>query len=90
MSTAEHLFDWHGFTATGMNRLTHSAGISSRTLYKHAGSKTSLVSLRYPTDEGIIISNQASVERQPREHHGTETLTILYRGSGAAAFQARR
>lgn len=40
---AEHLFDRHGFTATGMDRLTQAAGMSSRTLYKHAGSKTALI-----------------------------------------------
>ena len=43
ISTAEHLFDRHGFTATGMDRLTQAASMSSRTLYKHAGSKTSLI-----------------------------------------------
>jgi AcrR family transcriptional regulator len=43
ISAAEHLFDRHGFTATGMDRLTHAAGMSSRTLYKHAGSKTALM-----------------------------------------------
>lgn len=43
ISAAEHLFDRHGFTATGMDRLTQAAGMSSRTLYKHAGSKTALM-----------------------------------------------
>lgn len=43
ISAAEHLFDRHGFTATGMDRLTQAAGMSSRTLYKHAGSKTALI-----------------------------------------------
>jgi len=43
ISTAERLFDRHGFTATGMDRLTAAARMSSRTLYKHAGSKTALM-----------------------------------------------
>lgn len=43
ISAAEQLFDRHGFTATGMDKLTKSASMSSRTLYKHAGSKTSLI-----------------------------------------------
>ncbi|MDN7132237.1 TetR/AcrR family transcriptional regulator [Halomonas sp. MC140] len=43
ISAAESLFDRHGFTATGMDRLTQAAGMSSRTLYKHAGSKHSLI-----------------------------------------------
>lgn len=42
-STAESLFDRHGFNATGMDRLTNAAGMSSRTLYKHASSKNSLI-----------------------------------------------
>ncbi|MGX5219416.1 TetR/AcrR family transcriptional regulator [Pseudomonas segetis] len=41
--SAESLFDRHGFTATGMDRLINAAGMSSRTLYKHAGSKHSLI-----------------------------------------------
>ena len=43
ISTAEQLFDRYGFTATGMDRLTQAAGISSRTLYKHVGSKNALM-----------------------------------------------
>ncbi|WP_223478495.1 TetR/AcrR family transcriptional regulator [Oricola indica] len=43
IAAAERLFDRHGFTATGMDRLTQAAGMSSRTLYKHAGSKTALM-----------------------------------------------
>lgn len=43
ISTAERLFDRHGFTATGMDKLTGGAGISSRTLYKYAGSKNGLM-----------------------------------------------
>ncbi|WP_110670588.1 TetR/AcrR family transcriptional regulator [Salinicola halophilus] len=43
LDTAEALFDRHGFTATGMDRLTSAAGISSRTLYKHVGSKNALM-----------------------------------------------
>jgi AcrR family transcriptional regulator len=43
VATAEQLFDRYGFTATGMDRLALAASMSSRTLYKHAGSKTALI-----------------------------------------------
>ncbi|PKR54956.1 TetR/AcrR family transcriptional regulator [Thalassospira marina] len=43
ISAAEKLFDTHGFMATGMDRLTAAADMSSRTLYKHAGSKAALM-----------------------------------------------
>ena len=43
ISVAEELFDRHGFNATGMDRLAQAAGMSSRTLYKHAGSKNELI-----------------------------------------------
>lgn len=42
-AAAEPLFDRHGYMATGMDRLTQAAGMSSRTLYKHAGSKAQLM-----------------------------------------------
>ena len=43
IATAERLFHEHGFMATGMDALARAAGMSSRTLYKHAGSKTDLI-----------------------------------------------
>lgn len=43
ITAAEKLFDRHGYMATGMDRLTEAAGMSSRTLYKHAGSKAQLM-----------------------------------------------
>ncbi len=43
ISSAERAFDRHGFAATGMDRLTEAAGVSSRTLYKHVGSKNALI-----------------------------------------------
>lgn len=43
ITAAEQLFDRHGYMATGMDRLTQAAGLSSRTLYKHAGSKAALM-----------------------------------------------
>lgn len=45
ITAAEQLFDRHGFTATGMDRLTKAAGFSSRTVYKHVGSKAALSAL---------------------------------------------
>ncbi|MGJ9421174.1 TetR/AcrR family transcriptional regulator [Aeromicrobium sp. CF3.5] len=43
ISAAGHVFDRHGFAGTGIDRLTESAGVSTRTLYKHLGSKSGLV-----------------------------------------------
>lgn len=40
---AERLFDRHGFAASGIDSVTRAADVSSRTLYKHVGSKTGLV-----------------------------------------------
>lgn len=43
IATAEHVFDENGFAASGMDRLTDAANVSSRTLYKHLGSKNALI-----------------------------------------------
>lgn len=43
VSSAERTFDHHGFAATGMDRLTEAAGVSTRTLYKHVGGKSRLM-----------------------------------------------
>lgn len=43
IATAERQFYEHGFMASGMDALARAAGMSSRTLYKHAGSKTDLI-----------------------------------------------
>ena len=43
VDAAERLFDRQGYMATGMDQLTRAAGMSSRTLYKHAGSKAQLM-----------------------------------------------
>jgi len=43
IAAAERLYHEHGFMATGMDTLAKAAGMSSRTLYKHAGSKTDLI-----------------------------------------------
>lgn len=43
IAAADRLFDRHGYMATGMDRLTEAAGMSSRTLYKHVGSKAQLM-----------------------------------------------
>lgn len=41
--SAEHVFDRDGFTSTGVDSVAAAAGVSSRTLYKHMGSKSALV-----------------------------------------------
>ena len=43
IADAERVFDRHGFAASGMDRLTETANVSSRTLYKHLGSKNGLI-----------------------------------------------
>lgn len=43
IARAEQVFDRHGFTGSGMDRLTAAANVSSRTLYKHVGSKAALM-----------------------------------------------
>jgi len=40
---AEPVFDRRGFAGTGVDRLTEAADVSSRTLYKHLGSKAGLI-----------------------------------------------
>jgi len=45
ITAAECTFDRYGFTASGMDRLTDAADVSSRTLYKHVGNKTNLMAL---------------------------------------------
>ncbi len=43
ITESELVFDRHGFAGTGVDRLTAAARVSSRTLYKHLGSKTGLI-----------------------------------------------
>ena len=43
LDSAEALFDEGGFGATGVDRLCAAADVSSRTLYRHVGSKSGLV-----------------------------------------------
>jgi len=43
LETAERLFYERGYMATNMDMLARAANMSSRTLYKHAGSKAALV-----------------------------------------------
>lgn len=42
IASSEQVFDRNGFAASGMDTLTEAAGVSSRTLYKHVGSKAGL------------------------------------------------
>ncbi|MBM6590513.1 TetR/AcrR family transcriptional regulator [Brevibacterium sp. RIT 803] len=42
VASCEPVFDRHGFAATGMDTLTEAANVSTRTLYKHLGSKAGL------------------------------------------------
>lgn len=43
IAESELVFDRHGFAGTGVDQLTAAANVSSRTLYKHLGSKTGLI-----------------------------------------------
>lgn len=42
LRSSERAFDQYGFAATGVDRLTEAAGVSTRTFYKHVGSKNAL------------------------------------------------
>lgn len=42
IAKCETVFDDNGFAASGMDALTATAGVSTRTLYKYVGSKTEL------------------------------------------------
>lgn len=42
IAKCETVFDNNGFAASGMDTLTAAAGVSTRTLYKHVGSKAEL------------------------------------------------
>lgn len=42
IASCERVFDHNGFAASGMDTLTAAANVSSRTLYKHLGSKSGL------------------------------------------------
>ncbi|TDS83815.1 TetR/AcrR family transcriptional regulator [Nesterenkonia aurantiaca] len=42
-ASSEQVFDHHGFAASGIDTLAHAAGVSTRTLYKHMGSKADLI-----------------------------------------------
>ncbi|PRX10918.1 UNVERIFIED_ORG: TetR family transcriptional regulator [Martelella mediterranea] len=43
IARVEPVFDANGFAGTGMDRLTHAAQVSTRTLYKHLDGKTGLI-----------------------------------------------
>jgi AcrR family transcriptional regulator len=45
LAAAERLFDRDGFNATGMGYLIKETGLSSRTVYKHASSKSALMAM---------------------------------------------
>ena len=44
---AAELFHQHGITATGVEALSHAAGISKRTLYERFGSKDGLIAAAF-------------------------------------------
>ncbi|MEQ8966269.1 MAG: TetR/AcrR family transcriptional regulator [Azospirillaceae bacterium] len=57
----EPVLDAEGVSATGMDRLTRAAGVSTRTLYKHAGSRARLVA-------GVLDARGARfLEGMPRD-----------------------
>lgn len=45
IATAERLFDRQGFNATGMGQVVQESGLSSRTVYKHASGKNTLLAM---------------------------------------------
>ncbi|ERJ20808.1 Transcriptional regulatory protein [Salinisphaera shabanensis E1L3A] len=67
LSAAERLFDHDGFNATGMGRVVNETRLSSRTVYKHVGSKNALMA-------------RVLAERRKRffEHTDFTTTTALF------------
>ena len=51
LKRTEAVFDQRGFAASGIDRLAEAAGVSTRTLYKHVGSKNALV-------ESVLLERQ--------------------------------
>lgn len=67
VDAAERLFYRHGYTATGMDRLIRAAGMSSRTVYKQAGSKAALMA--------AVLAER---ERRFLRHCDVETVDALF------------
>ena len=67
LKAVEPLFDRYGFMASGMDRLTEAAGVSSRTLYKHFGSKT-----------GLMAAVLAERDRRFRSRLDVRTVDALF------------
>jgi AcrR family transcriptional regulator len=62
---AAEQFHRHGITATGVDALSHAAGISKRTLYQRFGSKDGLVAAAYDAlDLPVFQMFTTSVEAQ--------------------------
>jgi AcrR family transcriptional regulator len=66
VSSAERVFDRHGFAGTGMDRLCEAAGVSTRTLYKHVGSKAGLMA--------AVLESRMSRFFERFDVHGVEEL----------------
>ncbi|MEU3325795.1 MULTISPECIES: TetR/AcrR family transcriptional regulator [Streptomyces] len=66
VSSAEQVFDRHGFAGTGMDRLCEAASVSTRTLYKHVGSKTGLMA--------AVLESRMSRFFERFDVHGVEEL----------------
>jgi AcrR family transcriptional regulator len=67
---AGDLFHQHGITATGVEALSHAAGISKRTLYERFGSKDGLIAAAFDVRDLPVFkmyTESAELEPTPRE-----------------------
>src|SRR5947207_2460587 len=67
---AADLFHQHGITATGVEALSHAAGISKRTLYERFGSKDGLIAAAFDIRDLPVFrmyTESAELEPTPRE-----------------------
>ena len=71
VEAATHLFHAEGFTATGIEKIRETAGVSKKTLYNHFTSKEELIlAVLRREDENVrhwIIKNIDKVSQNPRE-----------------------
>ncbi|WP_313810582.1 TetR/AcrR family transcriptional regulator [Glutamicibacter sp.] len=91
VSGSEKFFDQHGFNGSGMDQLTQAIGVSTRTLYKHAGNKNSLIAASLKLRSEKFFSSIAAtnvdeffgdLERWLREEGARGCLFLRARGEG--------
>ncbi|MEQ4923679.1 TetR/AcrR family transcriptional regulator [Proteus hauseri] len=64
ISTAERIFDQHGFSGTSVDHLAREAQVSTRTFYKHIGGKDALITavLRHREERFFNTLNTCNID----------------------------